>query len=83
MGTITIRDFKNRFILTEDLHPRLITLGNVMELTLERRELIDLASRIPPDNIPAAMTVLRALIVDKNLLAVQAARVESPPKGDY
>jgi len=44
-----------------------------VDLAEERQQLMDLAARVPEEDIPAARRMLQALIVDPMWLSLQAA----------
>jgi hypothetical protein len=50
-----------------------------MTLSPEREQLIELAKRIPADEIPAAKRMLESLIVDPFWLALRAATYDDEP----
>ena len=47
-----------------------------MELTTQHQQLLELASRVPEEQIPAAKRILEALIVDPLWLALAAAPMD-------
>jgi hypothetical protein len=50
--------------------------ANVMSLTAEHQQLLELASRVPEEQIPTAKKMLEALIVDPLWLALASAPMD-------
>ena len=44
-----------------------------MDLTLEQQQLVELAMRVPADDVPAAKRMLQGLVVDPLWLSLQSA----------